>query len=48
LDDVPEASSGFARFCAAGLVSVVWKVSGKRQEGNGRREVARLLEREKL
>jgi hypothetical protein len=45
---VPDASSGFARFSAAGLVSVVWTVSGKRHEGSGRREVARLLEREKL
>ena len=41
-------AAGLSRFRAQGLVSVVWKVSGERHEGNGRREVARLLERERL
>jgi hypothetical protein len=47
-DGIRKRAAGLSRFCAKGLVGVVWKVSGRRHEGSGRREVARLLERGKL
>jgi hypothetical protein len=45
---VPEASNGLVPFRGKRPGDAAWTERGERQEGNGRREVARLLERGKL